>query len=74
MINFGEGVVIVFVIALVFGAKRLPHIGQSIGQAVKNYKRASRGDDEITVAEIQEIPPKPEPPKIEPKSEPDPKP
>jgi len=59
MIGFGGALLILAVIVLIFGAKLLPQVGHSVGQMVKNYKRASRGNDEITVREIEEIPAKP---------------
>ena len=38
--------VLLFVVALLlFGAKRLPEIGRSLGQAIKSFKDAMRGDD-----------------------------
>jgi sec-independent protein translocase protein TatA len=39
--------VLLFVVALLlFGAKRLPEIGRSLGQAIKSFKDAMRGDDQ----------------------------
>ncbi len=50
---FGLGVqelVIILVIVLVlFGATRLPEIGKGIGQAIKNFKKATTEPDEIDV-------------------------
>jgi len=50
---FGLGVqelVIILVIVLVlFGATRLPEIGKGIGQAIKNFKKATTEPEEIDV-------------------------
>ncbi|MFA5859909.1 MAG: twin-arginine translocase TatA/TatE family subunit [Elusimicrobiota bacterium] len=49
-IGIGELVVILVIVLLVFGAKKLPEIGRAIGQAVKSFKdgmkNSSDGDDE----------------------------
>mgnify|MGYP001443253470 CR=1 FL=1 len=36
----GEAVLIVLVLAFIFGAKRIPEIGASIGKAISAYKTA----------------------------------
>ena len=41
-IGFGEIVLIAFVFVLLFGAKRLPEVGAAIGQAIKEFKKASK--------------------------------
>jgi sec-independent protein translocase protein TatA len=50
---FGLGIqelVIILVIVLVlFGATRLPEIGKGIGQAIKNFKKATSEPDEIDI-------------------------
>ncbi len=50
---FGLGVqelVIILVIVLVlFGATRLPEIGKGIGQAIRNFKKATSEPDEIDI-------------------------
>ncbi len=42
------GIVLAIVIVL-FGAKRLPEIGSGIGKAIKNFKSGVSGKDEIDV-------------------------
>ena len=34
------------VIALLFGGKKLPEVGKGLGQAIKNFKNAVKGEDE----------------------------
>ena len=42
-----EIILIVFVILLLFGARRLPEIGQSLGKGIKEFKKSlSSADDE----------------------------
>ena len=46
-IGFGEIVVILVIVVLVFGAKRIPEIASAIGRALKEFRKASReaGDE-----------------------------
>lgn len=39
-LGFGEIMVIMLVVLLVFGAKRLPEIGSSIGKGIREFKRS----------------------------------
>ena len=41
-IGFSEILLIAFVFVLLFGAKKLPEVGAAIGQAIKEFKRASK--------------------------------
>ena len=41
-----EIAIIVVVILLIFGAKRLPEIGTSMGKGIRTFKPALMGDDE----------------------------
>ncbi len=44
-----ELIVILIVVIVLFGAGRLPEIGGGIGQAIRNFKKATSGPDEIDV-------------------------
>ena len=50
---FGLGVqelIIILVIVLVlFGAKNLPQIGEGLGKGIKNFRKATKNNDEIDV-------------------------
>ena len=50
---FGLGLpkllLILFLVTLVFGTRRLPEIGAGLGKAIKNFKAALSGEDEIDV-------------------------
>ena len=41
-IGMSELIVIMVIILLLFGAKRLPEIGQSLGKGIREFKRASK--------------------------------
>ncbi len=47
-IGIGEIIVIGVVFILLFGAKRLPEVGASIGQAIKEFKKALKGSGDDT--------------------------
>ncbi|HLB37611.1 MAG TPA: twin-arginine translocase TatA/TatE family subunit [Gemmatimonadales bacterium] len=53
-----ELVVILLIVLLVFGAKRLPDIGSSLGKGIREFKRSFR-EIEHTIESDQEAPPKP---------------
>jgi sec-independent protein translocase protein TatA len=54
-----EIVIILLVILLVFGAKRLPEMGRSLGRGMREFKDAVTGkdDDEPEKAELPPPPP-----------------
>jgi sec-independent protein translocase protein TatA len=45
-IGFFELLVILAILALVFGANRLPDLGRSLGQTIRGFKDAVKKDDE----------------------------
>jgi len=50
---FGMGpmelTIILVIVVVLFGARRLPEIGSGFGQAIKNFKSGISADDEIDV-------------------------
>ena len=48
-IGIQELVIILGIAVLLFGARRLPEIGSGMGKAIKNFKSALSGQDEIDV-------------------------
>jgi|YelNatPaOPRAMG01_1025707.scaffolds.fasta_scaffold01030_32 sec-independent protein translocase protein TatA len=44
-----ELLVILVIVLLIFGAGKLPEIGSAIGKSIKNFKRATKGLDEIDI-------------------------
>jgi len=45
MPGMGELVVILLIVLVVFGANKLPGIGDALGRSIKNFKRSSNVDD-----------------------------
>ena len=41
-----EIIIILLVVMLIFGAKRLPEIGSSLGKGIRTFKSAVTGEDE----------------------------
>ena len=52
----GEIILIFIVVMVIFGSTKLPQLGDGLGRAIKNFKRAVGGSNEIDVS------PKPKPP------------
>ncbi|MFP8873717.1 MAG: twin-arginine translocase TatA/TatE family subunit [Myxococcota bacterium] len=44
-----ELAIILGIVVILFGARRLPEIGSGVGKAIKNFKAGISGDDEIDV-------------------------
>ena len=51
MPGMGELVVILLIVLVVFGANKLPGIGDALGRSIKNFKKASTTDDQKEVEE-----------------------
>lgn len=45
-LGFPELLVILVIVLVVFGANKLPQIGDALGRSIKNFKRASKTADE----------------------------
>jgi sec-independent protein translocase protein TatA len=44
-----ELIIILLIVVVLFGATRLPQIGSGIGQAIKNFKKGIKEQDDIDV-------------------------
>ncbi len=44
-----EVLLILLLVTLIFGARRLPEVGAGLGKAIKNFKAGVSGKDEIDV-------------------------
>ncbi len=53
-IGIPELLVILVIVLIIFGAKKLPEIGGGMGKAIKNFKRATTEADEIEVSPTSE--------------------
>lgn len=49
-LGMGELLIILVIVIVIFGAGKLPQIGDALGRSIKNFKRASGGKDEIDVS------------------------
>lgn len=50
-LGFGEILVIMFIVLLLFGARKLPELAKGLGQGMREFKKAtSEIQDEITSA------------------------
>ena len=56
MIGTQEILVILLVVLVLFGSKKLPEIGSGLGRAIKNFKKATTEPDEIDIT--PQAPPK----------------
>lgn len=48
-IGMQELLVILVLVLIIFGAKRLPEIGGGLGRAIRNFRQASSEPDEIDI-------------------------
>ena len=49
-----ELLIVLGIVVLLFGARRLPELGSGVGKAIKNFKAGISGDDEIDVTPEKE--------------------
>lgn len=47
-IGLPELLVVLFIVILIFGASRLPEIGRGIGKGIRNFKDATRDNENKT--------------------------
>jgi len=50
-----ELLIILLIVLLIFGAGKLPMIGDALGRSIKNFKRSASGNDEIEVSKKEEL-------------------
>jgi sec-independent protein translocase protein TatA len=43
--SLGEVLLIILVVLIVFGAKRLPELGKTVGTAIRNFQNSLKGKD-----------------------------
>ncbi len=41
-----ELIIIIFIILLLFGAKKLPELAQGLGKGIREFKKATRDEDD----------------------------
>ena len=59
-IGMPELIVILVIVLIIFGAGKLPQIGEGIGKGIRNFRKATKDKDEIDVTpeKPEEIPEK----------------
>lgn len=45
-LGFGELIVVLLIVVLMFGGKKLPQLGSSLGESIKNFKKGMKGEDD----------------------------
>lgn len=51
-LGFSELVVILMIVVLVFGASRLPALGESVGKTIRNLKRGMAENEDIELTKV----------------------
>jgi sec-independent protein translocase protein TatA len=54
-LGFWELMIILVIVLLIFGAGKLPQIGDALGRSIKNFKRSAQGHNELDVSKKEEI-------------------
>ena len=57
-IGLPQILIVLVIILLIFGAKRLPEIGASLGKGIRSFKSSVTGEDEAAKSEAPTEPPK----------------
>jgi len=50
-----EIILIVLVILVFFGAKKIPELAQGLGKGIKEFKKATQGEDESTSTDAKHL-------------------
>jgi sec-independent protein translocase protein TatA len=45
-LGFGEILLILLIVILIFGSSRISELGRGLGEGIRNFKKSVRGDDE----------------------------
>jgi len=59
-LGVGELLIILVIVIVIFGATRLPQIGQGLGEGIKNFRSALKAPPEIDVTPKDDEPKNPE--------------
>lgn len=52
--GMGEIIVVLVVVLFVFGANKIPQLGDALGKGIRNFKRSQAEDDSIDVTPRQQ--------------------
>jgi len=53
-LGFGELVIILMIVLILFGAGRLPEIGEGFGRGIRNFRKQMKTPDEIDITPKKE--------------------
>ncbi len=53
-LGFGELVIILLIVLVLFGAGRLPEIGEGFGRGIRNFRKQMKAPDEIDITPKKE--------------------
>ena len=58
MFGFGmpEMIIVLIIALVVVGPAKLPQLGQALGSGIRNFKKASSGDDAVKLNEETKLP------------------
>lgn len=54
MPGMGELIIILLIVLVVFGANKLPQIGDALGRSIKNFKRSSKVEEDEKDEQLKE--------------------
>lgn len=54
MPGMGELIIILLIVLVVFGANKLPQIGDALGRSIKNFKKASNVEGEDDAKDVKD--------------------
>jgi len=55
-LGFSELLIILVIVLIMFGAGKLPEIGEGLGRGIRNFRKAVKSPDEIDVTPPDEKP------------------
>lgn len=55
MFGSGELIIILCVILILFGGKKLPEFARSLGKGIREFKRACQGEEDLQNTSFEEV-------------------
>ena len=55
MPGMGELLIVLVIVLLIFGAGKLPAIGDALGRSIKNFRRSASASDELEVSKTESL-------------------
>ena len=56
-LGIGELAIILVIVLIIFGAGRLPEIGEGLGRGIRNFRKSVKTPDEIDITPKKDEPP-----------------